>query len=311
MTVKIKKLLILFFICPAIYLAAQNTATQEIKDLSPLLKANRWSLEKAFVKASDTTVEIGGQTVPALKLWYFINHRQPDGTSRAGWPYANNRSIPAELRDWNRYDSVEMKLRGTITRIDEENLPIIVAFVPEKGNRTETSTTIYGVGLLKLSRGKWVDLSIPIAKMNELAKTDVPVKIKEIKIFLDGSQYKHADELEVEIAKFQLVRELVSRVKTLKLLAPAIYADAPILPVELLSVGNEKELGAGLPVEIRDSSNNKAWAVKLPLTQGTMRYDLDIASAKLRPGKYKLVFSPESDLIRQEASFTVVTSPWQ
>ncbi len=310
---KIKNLFVVLLSCSAICAVAQvkSTSTQVTRDLSPLLKAGNWNLERKYVKAADTTVTIDGEKIPALNLSFVINHIQPDGSSSAPWPYAQFRSIPADVRDWNEYDSVEISVCGTINRIDEINLPLLVAFVPEKGTRTDTTNNINGVGLFRMARGKWVTLSIPIAKINEFAKITEPVKIKEIKFALDGAQYRQGDELEIQIAKFQLVRETVSRVKTLKMLAPAIYANAPIMPVELFAVGNEKELKAGLPVEILDSSNKKVWGTTLSVEKGMKRYDLDIAAVKLQAGAYRLIFSPQSDQIRKEASFTVVTSPWQ
>ncbi len=302
---KTKNFFALILACSAISATAQNTANEEVKSLRPLLETNRWTIEKAFVTAEDVAANLNGKTVSAMQLTYNINHKREDGSSRPGWPYANLRTIPAEFSDWSRFDSVEMKIHATFNRIDEEHLPFIVAIIPATGNRTETTTTIYGVGALKLVRGKWVDLSIPIAKINN------PQKIKEIKLFLDGSQYRQDDELVVQIADFKLVREIVSRVKALKILAPAIFTDSQVLPVELNSVGKQEELTAGLPMEIVNADNAMVWKQTVPLEKGGKRYDLDIASAKLPAGRYKLVISPQSGAIRQEAAFTVVSSPWQ
>lgn len=162
------------------------------KDLSPLLQANKWTLERAAVKAVNAAAEIDGASVQALKLTYTVNHKQKDGTIKpGGWPYANYLKLPADQNDWSSYKKLDMKIRARFNRVDEDKLPFVIAIIPAAGARVDTT--------VNLVQDKWIDVSIPLDKFENL-------QINDIKLFLNGTKYKHDDVLTVEIAKPQLSR---------------------------------------------------------------------------------------------------------
>ncbi len=184
---KFKHLFAAALACTAFYAAAQDTA----KDLSPLQQANKWTLERNAVKAANSTVDINGESASALKLTYTISHKQADGSLKpGGWPYAHYVKLPAGLNDWSTGNALKLKINAQISRADAENLSFIIAIIPAKGKRVDTT--------VKLTPGKWIDCVIPMDKFENTQK------IKDIKFFLDGSKYKHDDVLTVEIAKMQL-----------------------------------------------------------------------------------------------------------
>lgn len=277
----------LFFSTISVFLLAAVPLTEE-KNLSQLPHL-RWRSTVAVYAKGTMLTPAKGITASFTYPIVYDDNGKPRGTS---WPRCNL-VLPANLRDWSKYDFLEFSVYTTFNRSDEEHLPVTIGIGGVK-SRSLTAHT-----MKNLRQNQWVKVTVPFRKMkkNEL--------VRSIQFHLNARLYFPNDKLVLHVGDFKLVRLVEWQLAGFKMTAPAIFADRNTLPVEYELLGPGRSFA--VPFRIYNSKGKKVRDVKLQSNRGFEYRTL--VTGKLAPGKYVLAVFPDDKQRRSETPFQVIAPP--
>jgi len=266
----------------------------EVVWLDGLADPNRWRPAECTVAASRDRQAAGR---PTLHLHIPVDHRGGEAKYPIGWPRAYFTLRDGE-KGWEDFERFEFLLHAAMTRPTPPrkvlNLQVICPDKPRTTNRN----------LEEVRLGQWVRVSVPIreiAHVGEVARLGLNIAERD---------YRHGEQLDFRLGAFRLARAAEAGLASLTVRSRVMYADRPVLKLDLDVVGPNREVGKGVPLAVlRDGKAVHKQTIRVQRGLQTVR--LDLTQAGPAPGTYTVAAFPGSEGRQRTGGFRIVASPWQ
>lgn len=282
---------LLSFCFPAALRSAEAKAEYDRLPLEFLEHPQRWS-------CAESTVEREAELLaarPILRQNISVDHFAGEEKYPIGWPRMYFK-VKGDEGSWQDYDTLEFQVRAEVSRPEMKRIPLALQI----GNQNKKT---YRLSIDPV-HGEWKTISIPLANL------PTPRQIVHFGFNISDSDYQHGDLLHFRFSGFELLRSRFCQVERLKITGPAIFSDSAKLELEISISGPAADAARGVPLQIQQGEKILRLET-LPVIRGRSNMSLDISELRLQPGDYLLTAFPNTPERRKEASFKVVSSPWE
>ena len=277
------------FLCVALATCAEVSV--EYRYLDGLASPKRWSTSECQTTVS--AHKVWGH--PAVCMHIPVDFNTGEKLYPIGWPrmYLN---LQPDEKEWLVYDRFEFQLLTETCRTNLPSRPLIFHLYDAQGQKKLVTLDLATIGALKTFSINISDLGLPGA-------------VTRLGFNINESDYDDKDILDFHLGGFRLARVMIAQVTELKAVAPVLFRDSRVMPVELVVEGPPEKLAAGIPVQLR-SSDHVAFTKNVPVTRGRQTVYIPLTDEKLEPGIYALIVNPEATALRKEVTVTIVSSPY-
>jgi hypothetical protein len=260
--------------------------------LDGLSSPKRWETAECELAVSSHTA----WEHPALRLRIPVDFASGEKLYPIGWPrmYLN---LKPDEQAWQAYDRFEFQLFTESSRTNLPKRPLTFhAYGPSDQKK-----------LLPLEQATLGATITFAANISDLGLTG---RVMRIGFNINESDYADKDLVDFHLGGFRLVRATVAQITELKAVAPALFRDSRVLPVELVAEGPPDKLAAGVPFQLR-LGERTVLAQTMPVVRGRQTLYVPLAGVALTPGALTLAVYPDDSALRKEASVVITSSPWQ
>ncbi|HNX33568.1 MAG TPA: hypothetical protein PKM57_03005 [Kiritimatiellia bacterium] len=277
-------------VCTA--LCANADVLVEHRYLDGLAIPKRWSPAECETSVSTSKV----WEHPAICMHIPVDFNEGEKQYPIGWPrmYLN---LQPDEQGWRDYDRFEFQIFTETSRTNLPQHPLVFHLYDAQGQKKLVALDFVAIGA-------WKTFSI------NLSDVGLPGDVTRLGFNINESDYCDKDMIDFHCGGFRLTRAAAAQVTELKAVAPALFCDSRVLPVELVVEGPPEKLAAGIPFQLRNG-DRVAFAHNVPVTRGRQVVYLPIADIKLAPGTYALIVNPETPALKKEVHVTLTSSPWQ
>jgi hypothetical protein len=287
-----------------ILLAIVLAATAAVLAQSPVMEeqllfggasAKGWSPAESTVEVSTAHVKVN----PTALRWHVtVDYYAGEAKYPIGWPRFG-RAIPeGPARDWSAWDYLHFWVYTTSSRATLPKEPVGLGIqAPVKGSGLH-------VLLSDLKLGEWVEIKIPISKIEQ------PRDVRNLQFNIAEANYKHGDQLDLFIDDLALLRYAQPTVLDFAAESAVMFAGARVVPVTLKLAGIAPGQRAELACELRRDGQPVA-QVTASAERGPQRLALDLGPKKLPPGDYELAARVTGNPQPATAKVRFIESPWR
>lgn len=288
----LRHLLILPVIAAAVGFAAADEPPMETLVLADGDSDSEWVSAEATMEPDDTHARRGR----AMRFHIDVDHFDGEPDYPIGWP-RTYLPIPEGSRDWSAWDFIDFWIYADTSRESLPASPIgLIVRCPDRNSS-------YNRTLSEVSKGEWMHSRIPIADLPN------PADVTAVQFFIAESNYNHEDVLDFWIEDLVLLRYAEPIIITMQPLSFALYADVPVIRVEVGLTG----MDAGDTAEVLTRLVREEAIVRqdsASLGPGVHTIPLEVGG-DLAPGTYEL----QAQIVGTERLLTdtlrVVSSPWE
>ena len=271
---------------------ADPTAQDQLGNLRLefLLTPKRWACAESSV-----VLEEEQSDNPILRQHIAVDHYGGEEKYPIGWPRMYF-AVKGDEGKWMDYDSLHFQIQVESSRPDTQKFPLTLQIGSQAKERFYLP--LYPVP------GEWQNISV------SMADVPPPQQIVHFGFNISDSNYQHGEVLNFRFRGFELRRSRMCRVDQLRVTGPAIYTGPAQLNLELCISGPASEAARGVPFQISQGSTILRLET-LPVVRGRTSMTMDVSELHLAPGSYTLTAFPGLPELQQDATFTVVKSPWE
>jgi hypothetical protein len=241
----------------------------------------------------DATHAIKGRS---MRFHIDVNHETGQPDYPIGWPRTYI-TVPAEARDWQKWDFVEFRLYADSSREKLPNTPLgFIVRSPNKANSYQRSVD-------EVRKDQWVHVRIPTSEMPN------PAECTAIQFYVSESNYQHGDVLDFWIDGLALLRYAEPTILSMHSLGEIQYADARVVRVRVRMTGLDERQTAELSLRLtcqgktvcRSSTVVRSGSQTIPL----------VISEQLDVGRYELQAQIADSKRVVTNTLRVISSPWE
>jgi hypothetical protein len=224
---------------------------------------------------------------PALKMEIPVDFYGGEKAYPIGWPRMYLYLQPGE-QDWSSADRFTVEILVETSRTQLPRRPAVFHFYDAQGKSS----------LLPLDRlviGQWTPLNVNVHDLG------IAPRIARLGVNINESDYQHQDRVTFHFRNFRTIRMTDVALTELRMVAPLIFADARVWPVEVVAEGPLDALRKGVVFVFRQGETVRQTA-RLPLQRG--RQLLNIPLQNVSAGTYRV------QVMDRFVDVTVVASPY-
>ncbi len=287
--ISIKKLALLILF-PVSHLSAQ--ASIEYRNLDGLNDPKRWEPAECEVSVSARKA----WDLPMMRMHILVDYTAGEKAYPIGWPrmYLN---LTQKEQNWRDYDRLEFQLYVESSRDNLPQRPINFHLFNKQGQKKIISMTSATIG-------KAVTFSLNISDIG------IPGEVTRVGFNINESDYNDKDLVDYHIGGFRLARASAAQVTEIKSVAPAIFCDSKVLPIEVVIEGPSEKLIEGIPFQLC-CGEEVAFRKTIPVVRGRQTRYLSLDAANIKPGTYTFMAFPEKPELRKSIAITITSSPWK
>lgn len=274
----------------ALYLFAE--APVEYRYLDGLADPKRW--EPAECETSIAPHSVWQH--PALRLRIPVDFSAGEKTHPIGWPRMYL-GLKADEQAWKEYDRLEFQLFTETARTSLPKSPLNFHLYDDQGQKKILALDLAAIGV-------WKTFSLNLSDLG------LPGNVTRLGFNISEADYCDKDVITFHLGGFRLARATMAYVAELKAVAPALFCDSRVLPIEVVIEGPPEKLKDGLPVQI-SCGDRVALSCRVPVTRGRQTLRLPLNNVKLEPGLHTIVVSPDDPALRKEVNIVVFSSPYR
>lgn len=267
----------------------------EVLYLDGLADPKRWRPAECTVSASE---KLKARGRPTVHVHIPVDHHAGQKKYPIGWPRMYLNLKRPDETPWAEFERFEFMVHATMSRGKPPkrvlNLQIHCPARPHVTNRNLSEITL----------GKWVRVSIPMRQIANVAE------VRRLGLNISESDYRHGEKLDFRLGAFRLARAAEFGLGGLEVRSRVMYADAPVLKLQLDVVGPPQKIGGGLPLTIR-RGKEILHTETVAVERGFQSVRIDLTKLKLAPGTYSVIAFAGDEKRQASGRFRVVESPWQ
>ncbi len=288
----LRHVLMLLLIAAAVGFAAADEPPMEALVLADGDSGSEWVSAEATMEPDDTRAREGR----AMRFHIDVDHFDGEPNYPIGWP-RTYLPIPEGSRDWSDWDFIDFWIYADTSRESLPASPIgLIARCPDRNSS-------YSRTLSEVSKGEWAHYRIPIADLPN------PADVTALQFFIAESNYNHEDVLDFWIDDLVLLRYAEPTIITMQPLSFALYADVPVIRVEVGLTGMDADETAEVLTRlVRDEATVRQGSATLG--SGVHTIPLEVGG-DLAPGSYEL----QAQIVGTDRAVAdavrVISSPWE
>ena len=252
----------------------------------------RWSPAECETSVSPRTA----WEHPAVRMHIPVDFSAGEKEYPIGWPRMYL-SLQPDEQAWQAYDRFEFQLFTEASRTNLPKHPLTFHVYNAQSQQRLFPMDFAAIGTSKTFTVNISDLGLA-------------GNITRLGFNINESDYADKDVIDFHLGGFRLVRGTVAQVTELTAVAPVLFCDSRVLPVELVVEGPPDKLAAGIPIQLR-SGDRVVFTQPVPVTRGRQTVYLPLKETKLEPGAYTLIVCPDSPEARKDVTVTIVSSPYR
>ena len=287
-----KRFALLVILAAQALASLSESARVECRYLSGLCDPKRWSPSECVASGSPLdAVEHG-----AVRMHVPVDFTAGEKQYPIGWPRMYLNLLPEE-QNWHDYDRFEFQLFTETSRTNLPRRPLAFHLYDVQGQKKL-------ITLDQAATGVWKTVALSISDLG------LSGSVARLGLNINESDYADKDVIDFHFGGFRLVRATDAQVTELKTVAPALFCDSRVLPVEVVVEGPPEKLRAGLPFRLR-CGDRVALSQTLPVARGRQTLYLSLSETSLAAGAYTLEVNPDEPPLKKEISVLIVTSPYR
>jgi len=269
-----------------------ESARVEYRALNGLCDPKRWSPSECAASTSP----LGAGEHRAVRMHIPVDFTAGEKQYPIGWPRMYLNLLPEE-QNWHDYDRFEFQLFTETSRTNLPRRPLAFHLYDVQGQRKL-------ITLDPVATGAWKTVALSISDLG------LSGNVARLGVNINESDYADKDVIDFHFGGFRLVRAADAQVTELKAVAPALFCDSRVLPVEVVVEGPPEKLRAGLPFRLR-CGDRVALSQALPATRGRQTLYLSLSEISLAAGAYTLEVNPGEPPLKKEIPVLIVPSPYR
>jgi len=276
--------------CAARLAAAQVPVTYRYLD--GLADPKRWAPAECETSASERRA----WEHPVVRMHIPVDFSAGEKQYPIGWPrmYLN---LTDDEKGWQDYDRFEFQVYTESSRQALPKRPVNFHLYDAQGQKKI-------IALDDVRIGAWATVSLNLSDLG------LNGPVTRLGMNINESDYADKDTVTFQLGGFRLARAIEASVTELKAVAPAIFSDSRMLPVELVVEGPSDKLASGIPFQLR-AGTRVALSQSVPVSRGRQTLYLSLTGADLAPGPYSLVVYADTPALRRETAVLITSSPWR
>ncbi len=252
---------------------------------------SKWHAAEATMEPDSEHARAGR----AMRFHVDVDHFDGEAGYPIGWP-RTYLPLPAEKRDWSRWDFLECWIYAETSRDDLPPNPL--GLIVRSPDRQQS----FHATLSEVQIGQWTHFRFPVAGMPN------PGQNTAVQFFIAEADYAHGDVLDFWIDDLALLRYAEPTLLGIRPQRHVIYADAETLRVEVELTGLDEGATAEVDVALRrDEKTIASTTVTLP--SGVSGVVLPLKASE--PGPYEVHANVAGSARVLAAPVRVITSPWE
>lgn len=272
--------------------ACASAALVEYLYLDHLADPKRWAPAECEVVVSSLQV----WEHPALIMRIPVDFNAGEKQYPIGWPRMYlNLQPPEQL--WSEYDRLEFQIRTEFNRPQLPKRPLIFHLYDQQGQSHLVTLDMAAIN-------EWRTVSI---NLYDLGLSD---KIARLGFNINESDYQDKDLVVFDLGGFRLVRSTTASLTELKAIAPTIFCDSRVLPLEMVVEGPPAKLAGGIPVRLI-SKDNTVLQHNVAVIRGRQIVNIPLGETPLFPGPYTVSVFPDDPALQKTVEIIVASSPWR
>jgi len=257
--------------------------------------AKGWSPAESTVEISTAHVKINEA---ALHWHVTVDYYGGEAKYPIGWPRSGRAITEGAQRDWSAWDFLHLWVFTTSSRPALPKDPVgLGLYTPDK-------TSAFNTSLSQLKLGEWVEVVIPIAKIQR------PGDVRNLQFHISESNYKHADQLDLWIDDLALLRYAQPTILDFAAESAVLFADAKVVAARFQLAGVKPNETVPVTCELRRAGKVVARATALT-ARGAQRFAIEPKPGALPPGVYELTARAAAGEPATPVQVRVVESPWR
>ncbi|MFA7172217.1 MAG: hypothetical protein WC340_02175 [Kiritimatiellia bacterium] len=279
-------------ICIGLIACASGEPPVEYLYLDHTAESQRWGAAECAVSASPHRV----WEHPAVMMRIPVDFNAGEKQHLIGWPRMYL-SLKSQEQGWSEYDRIEFQIRAEFSRPRLPQRPLIFHLYDQQGKSHLATLDMAAINEWRTVTLNLYDLGLsgPITRLG---------------FNINEADYQDQDLVVFHLGGFRLARATTACVTELSAVAPVIFCDSSVLPMEMVLEGPLVKLAGGVPLRLT-GKDNKVLQHNVVLIRGRQIVNIPLGEVSLMPGPCIVTVFPDDPALKKTIEVVVASSPWK
>ncbi|MDD2600413.1 MAG: hypothetical protein PHO37_14520 [Kiritimatiellae bacterium] len=259
--------------------------------LDHVAEPKRWSPAECEVSVSP----LQAWEQPVLMMRIPVDYNAGEKLYPIGWPRMYL-SLKSPEQVWSEYDRLEFQIRTEFSRSKLPKRPLIFHLYDQQGKSHFATLDMAAINEWRTVTLNLYDLGLPDA-------------VVRLGFNINEADYQDQDLVVFHLGGFRLVRATAACLTEFSAVAPVIFCDSRVLPLEMVVEGPPAKLAGGIPVQLTGKDKN-VLQHSIPVIRGRQIVNIPLGEVPLMPGPYSVSVFPDDPALKKTVEILVASSPW-